>query len=123
LDLIVKFLLVRHFSILEVLDDIQLVLLQNVVVRVKLFVFLLEAGSFELRILPNPVVYLELLGHMLKFLLLRNPDMLRILQLNSQMVDCLLQGEHAQRGLSCIFVFGMFRLLHGPHVLIHVPLV
>jgi len=63
------------------------------------------------------------MGHVLKFLLLRDPDMLQLLQLNSLLVDCLLQVVHAQRRLSCIFVLGVSRLLHSPRVLIHVPLV
>jgi len=65
---------VSHLPVLEVFDDVQLVLLQHVVVRVQLLVLLLKAGSFHFGFLAYLVVDLELLSHVLKFFLLTHSD-------------------------------------------------
>lgn len=78
-NLVIKELLVSFFAILEVFDNVEFMLLQDIVVRVHLFVLLLQAYSFSLCLYAQTIVYLKLLAHMLMFLLFIYPYLLDFL--------------------------------------------
>ena len=67
-DLVIKTLLVCDSLVLEVLDDVELVLLQDIVVRVQLVVLLLKTRGLLLGLLAQAVVKFKLLGHLLELL-------------------------------------------------------
>ena len=66
--------MVSYLPVLEVFDDVQLVFLQHVVVRVQLLILLLKVGQLSSQLLCGSFVDLELLSHILKFFLLTHPD-------------------------------------------------
>ena len=66
--------MVSHLPVQEVFDDVQLVLLQHVVVRLQLLVLLLKVGQLSSQIPSGSYVDLEILSHILKFFLLTHPD-------------------------------------------------
>ena len=77
-------------AILEVFDNVELMLLQDIVVCVKLVVLLLQACSFGFCLYAQTIVHLELLAHMPVFLLLSGPYLLYFFKLNSLLVNFLL---------------------------------
>jgi len=122
-DLLVQTLLVGLLLVLEVLDDVELVFLQHVIVRVEFIILLLQALRLGFSFLSHLVVDLELLGHMLELLVFGSSQIPQVLQLTSFGVDCLLQIVEMQRLLSTLLVKIHLGLAERPSVFIQVPLV
>lgn len=90
---------VAHFAVLEVLDDVELVLLQHVIVRVQLFILFLEPvrPSFSFHALSR--VQFELLSHVVELVFLGSPCLLQVLQLLHLGVNCFLQVSDIEGSL------------------------
>ena len=93
-------------------------LFQDIVVGVELIVFFLETLGFRLSLLPEAIVQIELLRHVLKLLLLNNTNILKVLQLARLHINRLLQVPEMERCLSFLLVEVHLGLTERTHILV-----